>query len=127
MPHCCQRLGGCIAHLPERDNITRNFLRKRKKSLYWVDIGIENLKMLHGNHVRRWPLPLTPPLTLRRRFQSTARVDGVMADAAPMTGSIKIKWGVLSEAMQGKASAVADKRIAKPLSQGFLTQGLVVE
>jgi hypothetical protein len=31
------------------------------------------------------------------------------------------------EATQGKASAVADKRIAKPLSQGLLTQGLVVK
>jgi hypothetical protein len=34
---------------------------------------------------------------------------------------------VSGEATQGKASAVADKRIAKPLSQGLLTQGLVVK
>jgi hypothetical protein len=34
---------------------------------------------------------------------------------------------ILSEATQGKSSAVADKRIAKPLSQGLLTQGLVVK
>jgi hypothetical protein len=49
--------------------------------------------------------------------------------------SSKVKWSmnecvrmseVSSEATQGKASAVADKRIAKPLSQGLLTQGLVV-
>ena len=35
---------------------------------------------------------------------------------------------VVSEATQGiKASAVADKKIAKPLSQGLLTKGLVVK
>jgi hypothetical protein len=32
-----------------------------------------------------------------------------------------------SETTQGKASAVADKRIAKPLNQRLLTQGLVAK
>ncbi len=36
-------------------------------------------------------------------------------------------YEVSSEATQGKARVAADKRIAKPLSQGLLTQGFVVK
>ena len=40
---------------------------------------------------------------------------------------VAVSIKLLSEATQGEASAVAEKWIAKPLSQNFLTQDFVVK